>query len=166
MRYYMRKKEIPIVTADLYHRADLRLDIQNTGLESGCFDIVLCNHVLELVNDFQKALKELFRIIAPGGMLVCSFPIDTSKERITEGVPGLTRKEHISMFGQYDHNRLFGRDSKELLARAGFQVETIDIRFLPPEILPVTGPADYDSNEIFICRKESVRKQALSEGII
>lgn len=153
MMNYLKKRQISVVTADLYNRADMKLDIQDTGLDAGSFDIVFCNHVLEHVDDYKKALQELLRIIAPDGMLICSFPIDMTVEHVREGRPGLTRWEHISMFGQYDHNRLFGRDSGELIEEAGFDVECIDIQSLPPEILPVTGPADYDTNMIFLCRK-------------
>ena len=65
----------------------------------------------------------------------------------------MSRWEHIRMFGQYDHNRLFGRDAKSILAHVGFAVDTIDVRLLPAGIRPVTGPADYDTNVIFTCRK-------------
>ena len=78
---------------------------------------------------------------------------DVSLEKTQEGMEVLTRKEHIERFGQHDHNRLFGKDSRQLLSRAGFDVGTIDLDLLPADILPVTGPADYDSNTIFLCRK-------------
>ena len=151
--FYMHENDIPFITADLFRRADLRLDIQDTGLPEGSFDIIFCNHVLEHVNDLDSALNELYRIVSSGGMLICSFPIDLSLEKTREGMGVLTRKEHIEMFGQHDHNRLFGKDSRQLLSRAGFDVGTIDLDLLPADILPVTGPADYDSNTIFLCRK-------------
>ena len=151
--FYMHENGIPFITADLFHRADLRLDIQDTGLPEESFDVIFCNHVLEHVDNLHAALKELYRIVSPGGMLICSFPIDLSIEKTQEGCGVLSRKEHIGMFGQYDHNRLFGRDSPQLLSRAGFDVGTIDLDLLPEDILPVTGPADYDSSTVFVCRK-------------
>jgi hypothetical protein len=49
--------------------------------------------------------------------------------------------------------RVFGNDSKELISSFGFDVDAIDISGIPDKYLPVTGPADYDSNLIFICRR-------------
>ena len=63
------------LTADLYSDADLKLDIQATGLADESFDVIVCNHVLEHVDDFRIALKELHRLLCPGGSLICSFPM-------------------------------------------------------------------------------------------
>jgi len=47
---WFRRKNISYVTADLYnYRADLRLDIQKTGLSDNVFDFISCDHVLETV---------------------------------------------------------------------------------------------------------------------
>ncbi len=152
---YLRRNGIPFVTADLYHRADLKLDIQDTGLEKESYDLIFCNHVLEHVDDLRAAIRELYRITSLQGVLICSFPIDLSLAETREKDRPLTRREHIRMFGQYDHNRLFGRDSQAILAEAGYDVETIDTDLLPSRIMPVTGPADYDSNLIFVCTRHS-----------
>jgi hypothetical protein len=39
------------------------------------------------------------------------------------------------------------------LEEAGFVVSVIDGDTMPEEICPVVGPADYDSNKLFVCRK-------------
>ena len=36
---------------------------------------------------------------------------------------------------------------------AGFRVSVIDGDTMPEEICPVVGPADYDSNILFVCEK-------------
>ena len=48
---------------------------------------------------------------------------------------------------------MFGRDSKQLLEKSGFRVSTIDGDTMPEEIYPVAGPADYDSNILFVGEK-------------
>jgi len=60
------------------HRADIRLDL--TCLEDvspyfGHFDIVICAHVLEHIPDYQLALENLYRLLAPGGLLVLQVPL-------------------------------------------------------------------------------------------
>ncbi len=62
-------------------------------------------------------------------------------------------RKRILKFGQKDHMRIFGKDSKILLEDAGFTVTVIDGDTMPSEILPVVGPADYDINKLFMCKK-------------
>ena len=76
MMLWMKRNGIAFTTADLYNPADLKLDIQNTDLADASYDVIICNHVLEHVDDFRKALAEFHRILAPGGLLLCSFPMD------------------------------------------------------------------------------------------
>jgi SAM-dependent methyltransferase len=43
-------------------------------LEDNRFDVVLCTEVLEHVQDLGQMLGELFRVLAPGGILVVTTP--------------------------------------------------------------------------------------------
>lgn len=45
------------------------------------FDLVVSNDVLEHVNDPEKALAELLRILRPGGVLIMTVPFHTALER-------------------------------------------------------------------------------------
>jgi len=46
-----------------------------------------------------------------------------------------------------------GRDFKERLKDAGFFVEVHDGNVFDSRIMPITAPATYDSNKIYICKK-------------
>ena len=153
MRHWFWRNRISCVTADLFRSADLKLDIQQTGLPDASFDLVFCNHVLEHVEDFRAAIRELYRILRPGGYLICSFPIDTGIDLVDEGSPSLPPEEHIRLYGQADHNRVFGINADEFLTSVGFSVQTIHGEDCPDIILPVVGPADYDINLLFCCQK-------------
>lgn len=81
--------------------------IENMSLADGTWDWIVCNHVLEHVNDYQKALNEFRRILKPEGHLIISFPIDETLETVKEDRKA-DEKERIRAFGQLDHWRLFG----------------------------------------------------------
>ena len=58
-------------TADLDgSRADVAMDITDIPHATGTFDLVLCSHVLEHVPDDRKAMREICRVLKPGGRLV------------------------------------------------------------------------------------------------
>lgn len=153
MMKWMMRRGVSCTTADLFAEADLQLDIQDTGLASEAYDFIFCNHVLEHVEDFRAALKEVKRILRKNGMLICSFPMDQNVEVVDEAPDVHTDAERIVRFGQADHKRVFGMKADIVLRESGFKVETILGEECPETILPVLGPADYDMNRLFLCRK-------------
>ena len=153
MDVWMKKNQISYTTADLFCESDLKLDIQSTGLPDASYDIIFCNHVLEHVDDFRMALKEVFRILRSGGSFICSFPMDPKIDLLDEDPEINTDEERLRRFGQNDHKRVFGVNAAQLLREAGFDVDMIDGGEYPEEILPVVGPADYDINLLFWCIK-------------
>ena len=160
MECCLRRNKVLLTSADLYDIADLKLDLMCIDQPDNSWDLVFCNHVLEHVKDYRIALSELYRILRPCGRLICSFPIDDSYETVYEDgnlvsvVSPEADMQRIQKFGQKDHLRVFGRDSIKLLETAGFIVTVIDGDTMPEEIMPVVGPADYDSNKLFICEKK------------
>lgn len=50
------------------------MDVQSLAFRDGCFERVLCYHVLDFVDEPFRALSELLRVLAPGGRFVISFP--------------------------------------------------------------------------------------------
>jgi 2-polyprenyl-3-methyl-5-hydroxy-6-metoxy-1,4-benzoquinol methylase len=160
MSQWLKRNSVTVTSADLFETADLILDLDNIEQPDESWDVVFCNHVLEHVPNYKKALSELHRILKPDGMLICSFPIDFNYETEYEDASLVNDdspegdKMRIQKFGQKDHLRVFGRYSRQLLECAGFDVTVIDGDSMPAEILPVVGPADYDSNKLFVCEKK------------
>ena len=153
MAAWLKRNGISVTTADLNNKANLKIDIQNTNLPDESYDFIICNHVLEHVADYNKALYEIFRILRPGGYLICSFPMDQKINLVDETDAEISEKEHIQRYGQFDHNRVFGMNAGSLLADSGYIVTEINGKDYPDEILPVPGPADYDANILFLCQK-------------
>ena len=79
--------------------------------------------------------------------------MDPNVEVVDEASDVHTDAERIIRFGQADHRRLFGMKADRALREAGFKVETILGEDFPEKILPIVGPADYDINRLFLCRK-------------
>jgi len=51
-------------------------DILGLEFASSSFDFLICNHVLEHIEDDRQALSELFRVLAPGGSAIVMVPIN------------------------------------------------------------------------------------------
>jgi SAM-dependent methyltransferase len=111
------------VTADLDRDdVDLRIDVTAMDLPDASFDVILCSHVLEHVPDDGLAMRELRRILDPGGWGLLVVPI---KVPVTVEDPTVTDpEERLRVFGQRDHVRLFGPDIVGRLETAGFEVAT------------------------------------------
>ena len=100
----------------------IHIDIQKINLEDNSFDIVICCHVIEHVDDDEKAMRELHRVLKPGGFAILQVPIALDMQKTLEDKTLKTDKERKIAHGQVDHVRLYGLDYFEKLRRAGFRV--------------------------------------------
>ena len=117
------------VTADLESPlADMHFDVQHIPLEAESFDAIICNHIMEHVEDDGKALRELYRILRRGGWGVILSPVDLEREKTFEDDTITDPAERTRIFGQYDHRRIYGRDYAARLREAGFEVYDIDYK--------------------------------------
>ena len=121
------------VTADLESPlADLHFDIQHIPLEDESFDAVICNHIMEHVEDDHQAMREILRILRKGGWGVILSPVDMQREKTFEDDSITDEAERTRIFGQYDHRRIYGRDYAKRLEDAGFEVYECDYANLIP----------------------------------
>ena len=49
-------------------------DITKSNLRDNQFDLILCSEVIEHIDEWQKALAEMYRLTRPGGTLLLSTP--------------------------------------------------------------------------------------------
>lgn len=121
------------VTAD-HDRGDvqLRLDISAMPtVPDASFDTVVCCDVLEHVPEDRRALRELRRILRPGGVAVLTVPQRGGLARTDED-PGVTDPaQREQRFGQKDHVRMYGDDFAERITEAGFALTVVEAGDLP-----------------------------------
>src|SRR5688572_9560290 len=109
------------ITADIESPlAKIKMDIHDIPLKENSFDVVLCNHVLEHVNDDIKAMSEIKRVLKVGGFAIMQVPFFRPLPEKTFEDPSITDpKERERIFGQDDHVRRYGPDYPERIQRAG-----------------------------------------------
>ncbi len=130
-----------------------RLDVTAIAYPEAAFDWVICNHVLEHVPDDAQALRELFRVLKPGGAAILQTPYAAGLEKSVEDPAGIaTDEQRIAFYGQEDHVRLYGRDLFDRIRAAGFALELKQ----HGECLPEIDARRYGVNPdepLFLCRK-------------
>lgn len=131
-RYFGARPEFLHIRADYLRPAmSVCLDVQSLPLPDECVDLVICNHVLEHVDDDALAMSELRRVMKPGARAILQVPIALT-ETTTHEDPSVTDPgERERLFGQDDHVRLYGRDYGAKLEAAGFRLDRIDWRERP-----------------------------------
>jgi len=121
----LRARTAAVTTTDLSApHVDVKMDLTDLPVADRSYELIVISHVLEHVLDDAKAMRELFRVLAPGGIAVVQVPLeDTPKTDEDASVTDpRIRKER---WGLEDHVRLYGWDLVDRLEAAGFRVETL-----------------------------------------
>lgn len=117
-------KNVDYVSGDLdCPWAMVRMDITEIPYDDRSFDAVLCLHVLEHVADDRAAMREVLRILKPGGWAIVLCPV--KGDETFEDATIVSARERRRLFGQDDHVRVYGRDLAQRLQSAGFVVDVI-----------------------------------------
>lgn len=135
-------KDIGYRTADLLaENVDDRVDIADLrAYESGQFAFFICSHVLEHVPDDGRALRELHRVLKPGGRGILMVPIVLGIDEIVEDPEVEDEGERWRRFGQGDHVRLYSkRGFLERVRAAGFAVRELNQDFFGARAFAQTG---------------------------
>lgn len=147
---FKKQANLDYTTTDLFSPlADVKADICNLPFKDNSYDLILCNHVLEHIPDDTQAMRELFRVMKPGGMGIFQIPQEYSRATTFEDDSITDPVERAKIFGQYDHVRVYGMDYFDKLRSIGFEVQPIHFAaqltaeevkkyaLAPDEILPV-----------------------------
>jgi SAM-dependent methyltransferase len=151
-RRFVRMPNLEYVGVDLriHPNVSARMDITAIAVRSKTFDAVICIHVLEEITEDHQAIRELFRVIRPGGWALITVP--TQLDQKTYEDPTITDpQERERAFGELAHVRIYGHDLVERLEACGFQVKLdlgIDVDAQTKEKYGLN-----DDENIFYCTK-------------
>ena len=126
-------------------------DILNLDFADNSFDYIICSHVLEHIEQDKQAMKELYRVIKPGGQLYIQVPFDY-RDMTYENPEIINPADREIHFGQFDHVRIYGFDLVHRLESVGFKVTTIKAHeFITPQ--KINKHVILNDEIIFKCEK-------------
>lgn len=114
-------------TADLCMKGvDYHVDLQHAPFPDATYDFIFASHVLEHIPDDQKAIREIRRVLKPGGLAILPVPVICEK---TVEYPAANPKEAW-------HMRAPGLDYFEKFKPHFSRVETRTSDSLPEKFQP------------------------------
>lgn len=105
-------------------RADVSYDITQIPVNDEQFDLIICYHILEHIQDDQKAMSELLRVLKKGGTCIIQTPF--TEGEMFEDPSIQSPEERAKHFGQHDHVRVYSQQGlADRLRKAGFNVSIL-----------------------------------------
>ena len=105
LQYHLAKHGLLVVNVDLKppksndkNIITVKGNVGNLNFADGAFERVVCASALEHMEDPVKAVKELWRVLAPGGRLLVTMDI-AEYERRNHSVDSEVAQEIVGMFG-------------------------------------------------------------------
>lgn len=100
-------------------------DITHIGREANSFDLIICNHVLEHIEDDLKAMQEMRRVLKDKGLLLVQIPMQKGRNETYEDFTIREPGQRLEAFGQEDHVRWYGYDITKRFDKAGFESQIV-----------------------------------------
>ncbi|MBD3367175.1 MAG: methyltransferase domain-containing protein [Candidatus Eisenbacteria bacterium] len=149
------ERRLPRIPGVRYTAADLdpgpgqlQADITALPFEDASFEIVWCSHVLEHVVDDRAGMREMLRVLVPGGHAIVQVPV--SANHTIEDASVTDPERRLELYGQRDHVRRYGPDVLARLRDAGFEAEALGPEDLLTEDEPVLMAVP-DDEVVYAC---------------
>ncbi|NNG27104.1 MAG: methyltransferase domain-containing protein [Ignavibacteriaceae bacterium] len=122
-RFLSKDPSLNYITSDFMgeFEADKHYNITNINESDNSFDLIICYHILEHIEDDRAGMNELYRVLKPGGSCIIQTPFKDGE--IYEDATIKTAEDRLKYFGQKDHLRIYSVDGlKDRLTDSGFNV--------------------------------------------
>jgi SAM-dependent methyltransferase len=123
----MKKGDFSYVSSDLSGDfiSDKAYNIKDIDSADETYDLIICYHILEHIDEDEKAMRELWRVLKKDGYCLIQTPYKDGEIYEDETIKTMEdRKVH---FGQSDHVRIYSVNGlKNRLENVGFLVEVRD----------------------------------------
>ncbi len=107
---------------------DVLGSLTDIPLRDDSVDLMVCYHVLEHIPDDRAAMREMARVLAPGGLALVQVPFRPGT--VTDEDPDAPEEERIRRFGQADHVRYYGDDFEDRMVECGLAFQRVTPRSL------------------------------------
>jgi SAM-dependent methyltransferase len=128
--HFSKQKNIDYHPVDiyphLYPRGTKYFDLLNPETNIGTFDVIICNHVFQYIEDDKKAMANIYALMKPGGWGIMQVPINGKNPKTYEDPSITDPMERLKAFGLKEHVRYYGLDYADRLRSAGFTVKADD----------------------------------------
>lgn len=105
---------------------DYKIDIMCLPMKNEQYDFFICSHVLEHVENDNKAIQELYRITRKGGCGILMAPVIVGLDKTIEDLSATKESDRWRLYGQNDHVRLYSHnDYVKKISDGGFHVEQL-----------------------------------------
>ena len=116
-------KPVKYIKADFYPKQENieKIDATDIPYNDDTFDLLICNHVLEHIPEYHKAINEIYRVLKPNGIAILQTPYSKLLSQNIEDQNINTDEQRRFFYGETDHFRIFSE--KHLfndLKQAGF----------------------------------------------
>lgn len=142
-KIFLRKNKIRYIPIDSFEHGYfypdylIKMDLLSLEIENNSMDFVICNHVLQDINNDKRAMSEIFRVLKPGGQAIIQVPISNKIPITIEHEGPLSYRECEKRYGHRFHKRIYSQDDfLSRLTNVGFRTQVIKVS------------CDYDINSL------------------
>ncbi len=108
-----------------------KLDVTCLPFDDNSFDIILCNYVLEYIENDMTAMRELYRVLTPNGKAILQTQYSKDIETTFEDSSISTPSDRYVNFGKESLVRIYSqKDFLNRLSLAGFTLNIVPSRSL------------------------------------
>lgn len=118
-----------VVRPGVYKRVVQGDITQNTGIPAGSVNTVFANSVMEHIGDLDASLREISRLLAPGGRFIATVPMRAFLDGLAEWI-GMPESENLHR--RWTHTNLLTREQwAARLASAGMELDLVHTYLSP-----------------------------------